>query len=59
MRFKIIFKKKLMLAAHFNACGNAFHSLGAATANAASPALPRVLGTTRELLVDERRQGVG
>ena len=49
----------LMLAAHFNACDKAFHSLEAATADAASPALPRVLGTTRELLVDERRQRVG
>ena len=49
----------LMLTTHFSACGKAFHSLGAATANAASPALPRVLGTTRELLVDERRQRVG
>ena len=37
------------------------HSIvwGQQQANAASPALPRVLGTTRELLVDERRQRVG
>ena len=48
-----------MLAAHFNACPKAFYSMGAAIANAASLALPRVLGTTRELHVDERRQRVG
>ena len=39
--------------------GKAFHSLGEATANAASPALPRVLGTTRALLLEERGQRVG
>ena len=47
-----------MLATHFNLWGKAFHSLGAATENAASPALPRILGTTRALLLDERRQRV-
>ena len=42
--------KMLMLVTPFSSCGKTFSSLGAATVNAASAALPRVRGTTRALL---------
>ena len=42
-----------MLATPFSCCGKAFHSLGAATVNVASPALPRVRGCVVFSEVDE------